>query len=412
MSTLQQTNPSSQRLITIDILRGFALFGILFVHILYWHTAGPLPEHVFDKISDRASEISSYISNNFFFGKFFAIFSFLFGIGFYLQMKSTQREGANFIRRYSWRLFLLFAIGFVHTIFWIGDILTGYALRGYILLAMRKLKDRTVLILGFILASNILSKVFIAAAHFLSGPENGNAASEGLAESYYQMVRNGSWFDMFSFNFNMIDDKYNYLFFSGRFFMTLGYFLLGMYVARKGWFIDVLKNIKIFKQTFAASVIVAIITVLAIFALELVERYIAPGITDNSSFMFVFSFNYEIQTMAMVFAYISGIILLFRTKFWQKKLTILAPLGRMALTNYLLQTVLGLVLFYNIGFGLFTETSPFVNIIIGSLFFLIQIIFSRWWLTQFNYGPVEWLWRSGTLLRWQKLKKIQAPNKR
>ena len=106
-----QANSIKDRLITVDALRGFALLGIMLAHFIYWYTAGPLPEDVVGKYKDPGTQIVNIFNNLFITGKFFAFFSFLFGLSFYLQMRRLQHDPHTFLQRYSWRLVLLLIIG-------------------------------------------------------------------------------------------------------------------------------------------------------------------------------------------------------------------------------------------------------------------------------------------------------------
>jgi uncharacterized protein len=107
--------------------------------------------------------------------------------------------------------------------------------------------------------------------------------------------------------------------------------------------------------------------------------------------------------------YISGITLLMTKAKWAPRLAPLGDIGKMALTSYLMQTFFGLLLFYQCGLALFLKTSPAMNVLICIAIFAFQIVFSRWWLARFQYGPIEWLWRSATFFKWQPLVKGSLP---
>ncbi|MCU0451361.1 MAG: DUF418 domain-containing protein [Bernardetiaceae bacterium] len=111
------------------------------------------------------------------------------------------------------------------------------------------------------------------------------------------------------------------------------------------------------------------------------------------------AFNFSLSLL-----YLAGFSLLYRRARWQPLLHQLVPLGKMALTTYLVQTAFGLVLFYGLGFGLLGQISPAYCMLLAAPVFACQWAFSRWWLKRFRLGPVEWLWRSGTYLKWQRLR--------
>ncbi|HSK13040.1 MAG TPA: hypothetical protein VK907_07470, partial [Phnomibacter sp.] len=150
------------RLITVDILRGIALLGILLAHFIFWHTGGPLPPHVYEKNYGPGSTVANFFHMIFIFGKFFAFFAFLFGVSFHLQMQSLEKQGIYAPARFARRLFILLIIGIIHHFFWMGDILSIYATLGFTLLFFKKLNDRSLFITGIVLALALPNKVWDA----------------------------------------------------------------------------------------------------------------------------------------------------------------------------------------------------------------------------------------------------------
>jgi uncharacterized protein len=144
------------RIQVLDVLRGFALFGILFAHLSNQFSAGMLPQHVYESIMGSPVDmVATVISNIFVQGKFYTIFSFLFGLSFALQLGSAQEKGGPFLGRYAWRLLVLGIIGTIHHIHWRGDILTIYVVLGFVMLLFRNLPDKPLLILSFLLFLNL-----------------------------------------------------------------------------------------------------------------------------------------------------------------------------------------------------------------------------------------------------------------
>src|SRR4051794_38661475 len=134
MSSATALQSPQDRIITVDALRGFALFGILYSHMVFWYTAGPLPQETFNSFKDIGSGIAMGLYGVFFFAKFFSFFSFLFGLSFYLQMKSFAKKQDSFLMRYGWRLLILGIIGLIHHALWRGDILSIYVPLGFVLI--------------------------------------------------------------------------------------------------------------------------------------------------------------------------------------------------------------------------------------------------------------------------------------
>ncbi|UJH91394.1 DUF418 domain-containing protein [Antarcticibacterium sp. 1MA-6-2] len=144
--------------------------------------------------------------------------------------------------------------------------------------------------------------------------------------------------------------------------------------------------------------------------LMLLMDYVSlPKIDVVPSFKWIAAFLFSIYNFAVTIFYITGIALLYRRKFFHSFLKPLETMGKMALTNYLLQTAFGLLLFYNFGFDLFNKSSPSLNVLMAIAVFFLQIKFSQWWLKRFHQGPVEWFWRSLTYFKFsENRKKIET----
>jgi uncharacterized protein len=414
-----QAETLKQRIITVDALRGFALLGILLAHMIYWYNAGPMPGEIFEKHNGVTTGIISFINEVFISGKFFAFFSFLFGLSFFLQMKSMEDTGRPFVWRYAWRITLMGIIGLIHHAFWRGDILSIYAPLGFLLLPMRKLSNRVILIIGILLAINLpalliqLSGMIEQMGAASTAPTQqppGAPSGTDPSQVFFNTVYKSDLCAMMKNNILSIGEKFDFQFGSGRIYVTLGFFLLGMYSGRKGWFAMHAAELKpIFKKIKNRSgwlVLLTLICALGMFGLNEAfklgwERSPLPG--------FIFSIFYNINSAALVVFYVSGITLLMNRQFWQHILYPLAPVGKMALTSYLLQTALGLTLFFGFGFGLVGVTPPWLNWVIAIVFFILQAKFCKWWFRYFYFGPVEWLWRTATYFKIQPFRKKHHP---
>lgn len=406
-----QPNTAKARIRTVDALRGVALLGIMLAHFIYWYTAGPLPDAVTGGFNDIGSGIASIFNNIFVTGKFFSFFSFLFGLSFFLQMRGLDDQPKTFLKRYSWRLALLMVIGLMHHAMWMGDILSIYVPLGFVLLLMRKMSNKWVLTLGILLALNVPGKI-ITGIQTIAGTagsmQDMMASFATLANSYDAVIRNGSWLDIFTFNLQHLSTKFEFQIDSGRLFITLGFFLLGMYTGRQRWFERGTEVAPLIKKICRRSALIMGLSLAVGLGLFAADAVLKLGLQQNPVAGFVFMLVYDVFNAAMVVFFISGLTLLMRHRRWQAVLFPLAPVGKMALTSYITQTVFGLLLFYGVGLGLYGKTSPGLNYLMALAFFLVQVGFSTWWLRHFNYGPLEWLWRSGTLLKWQPLRRRKA----
>lgn len=390
---------SKPRIDTIDVLRGFALAGILYAHMVIWYTGASLPMEVYTKYDSTLDGVAMGIFGALVLGKFFSVFSFLFGLSFHLQLRKRRSSPAyKFV--YLWRLFLLFLIGVVHHIFWRGDILAIYAVLGVMLLFFRKFSSSSLLVISLILITNLpvhLYDVFSAKAF----DAQVSLPMKEEAETYYELVRNADFLTVLRENWNSWSAKIFYQLESGRLLMTFGYFLLGLYAGRTELFTSIGKNLRKFlrwNNFLEKTILILLFAGLFMYINDYVtipEIYVIPELRWLAAFLF------DIYNACLTIFYITGITLLFRNKSFKPILEPLAPMGRMALTNYLLQTAFGLMIFYEFGLGLFDKTSPAMNVILAAGVLFLQIKFSIWWLKRYKHGPVEWVWKSLTYF-WSK----------
>lgn len=395
---------SKSRIDTIDVLRGFALAGILYAHMVIWYTGAALPPEVYTQYNSTADGIAMGIFGALVFGKFFSVFSFLFGLGFYLQFQK-QRSQPGYLRIYIWRLFLLFLIGLVHHIIWRGDILALYAVLGMILLFFRNWSPKLILGLALLLIIDVPTHLYDLLSSNVPGATPNFPMSEE-AENYYFLVQTSDFTTVLKDNWRSWPAKIEYQLESGRLLMTFGYFLLGLFAGRTRLFTSLEKNITKFRSwnKFAEKAVLVLLLVgLLMYLFDLVT---IPGIIVVPELKWPASVLFSIYNACLTIFYITGITLLFQRKLFQFILKPLAVMGRMTLTNYLLQTFFGLLLFYQFGLGLFEITSPAVNVLLGIAVFYLQLKFSQWWLLHFKQGPIEWLWKGFTYFRFNPIKKV------
>lgn len=405
------TPAARERLVTVDVLRGFALFGILYAHMVVWYTAGPLPQELFQKFQTLPSGIAFGVNGLFVTAKFFAVFSFLFGLSFTLQIDSYARRGDNVALRFGWRLAVLGLIAAAHHLLWRGDILSIYVPLGFLLILARHLGNRALLVLGTALALNLPTRLLELAALLRTGKVDFIAFDYLQASAaYFAFVRDSGFADMLAGNLHAVPAKVDYQLSSGRVWITFGFFLLGIRVGRLGWFDRAEASVQAFRAVWKRSWQ----ALLACLAMGLVIGGVAAALSinmpENRGWPFwAVELVFDVFNASFTVFYISGLALLMARPRWAHRLAPLADLGKMALTSYLTQTLVGLLLFYRLGLGLFAQTSPAVNVLICLGVFAGQLAFSRWWLGRFRYGPVEWLWRSATFFKWQPWLKAGRP---
>lgn len=391
------------RILTVDALRGIALLGILLAHMCFWYNAGPLPEEIFRRYSDAGSTVISILNEILISGKFFAFFSFLFGLSFYLQMSRKAKEG-NFVFRYGWRIAIMGIIGLIHHAFWRGDILSIYAPLGFILLLTRKWNNRWILFTGIFFAANIplvlieTIKLFTPGTTGMPGqPDLTNF--EAQSKAFLAIYTGNNWINLWKDNLSNLPEKFNFQFNSGRIYITFGFFLLGMYFGRQNWFSRMSNAVPVFRKILKKMFWLALTCLLLALSMFAVNELFKLNWQQNRTVSLIFGIILSLFNGALVMVYITGFALLLQKNSWQALGSWFAAVGKMALTCYLSQTIFGLVLFYGVGFGLVGHTHPALNWLLGTVFFALQVVFCSWWLRRYQYGPVEWFWRSATYFR-------------
>ena len=389
----------SDRIAVVDMLRAFALFGILVTHAEMGFLAGPPPAPGYD-VFGPLDQIADTLTRVFTTGKFFTLFSFLFGLSFAIQIDRATQKGVPFAGRFTWRLALLFAIGFVHNAFFSGDILVIYAVVGLMLLPLQKLGTRALLILGVLLILNAPSIVTNAVQR--SGPPataaqiaaraSAQQSFMQIAKQQYEVKRSGTLRELVSMNLNGgLKSKAAFQLRTGRVWITLGCFLLGMCAGRANLFRESDRTRRFFKQLSVWAGIPAVVTTGALL------MWPTPITMQTTGALPVTIFTVQQVTLSAL--YLAAATLLFWSKQHSGLSTSFAQLGRMGLTTYLMQTFFGILVFYGVGLGLLGRAGSATCVGIGIIIFVAQIFISQWWMNRHTMGPVEWLWRSLTDLR-------------
>ena len=403
----------TNRITVIDALRGFALLGIIINHSTQEFLAGPTPPsnptfNIFSPADALFGQIMGYLT----LGKFFTIFSFLFGLSFAIQMDSAAKDGRPFAGRMLWRILILFAIGFIHSMFYSGDILRIYAFLGIFLLLMRNLNNGVILILGLLLVLNTPLFFVRIQSQFAPPPtaqqiEMGKKQGEGfvkMANDQFKIKQNGTLAEVVKMNFEEgLLGTLGFQLFTGRLFITLGLFLLGLWAGRRQIFIENLGNKHFFQRLRIWSGVMALIsTLIVIFLGGIVMGPPIPGWRGMIS-----ATAFDIHQITLSVFYISIITLIY----WKTQpifLRLLVSVGRMGLTTYLCGTAFGALIFFGYGLGLIGHIGVTASVISGVIFFALQIPFSNWWLSKYQFGPVEWLWRSLTFMKTQAWKQPES----
>lgn len=403
MSALQQTD---SRIKIIDILRGFALLGIIIVHFTEQYYAGQPPEvHANMTAKNLGDQIVMGVIGILVQGKFYMIFSFLFGLSFYIQFEKSDGS-SRFMLRFAWRLLVLFLIGLLHHLHYRGDILTIYAVLGFVLLLLYKLPDRALLIIALVLIANLPS----LGVRLYDGMNDFTPAffhpDQKPLLAYYDTLKSGSYLSILMANWKELFIKFDFQVFSGRIYITAGLFLLGLYAGRKKFFEHWEEHVPLIKKLLRMSlwtILGCIVYLVVIFG---GIRALRLKIELNQSLQYAIGgLPYDVFNACLATIYVTGILLLYRKEKWQHRLMKFYAIGRMGLTTYVMQTFFGVLVFYSVGLGLLGDYGAMVCLTIGLAVYGIQIYFSEWWLGKYRYGFLEWLWRSATYFKWQEFRK-------
>jgi len=386
-----------ERIVVLDVLRGFALLGILVVNLpgaaASWFAWGAGLEP-FPAWWDKTAE---WIVSTFFAGKFNSIFSFLFGLGFTIQLTRAADRGANVTSVYLRRMGILFAIGVAHALLvWDGDVLHIYALLGLVLLAIRRVSDRTV---GALILLALLLPAARSAYSAIT-QEPWPVARASMPARYSEETRiyqSGTYAEQVTHRYERTAEMYGFITqLRGAvmfYFALLVTMLIGFYVGRRRIIQDLAQHVAWIKR-----MMVWCLTAGLAAAAGGATIFLLLEPTGRSSMLgFLAGFLHSIQRPLLCLFYVAGIALLFMNSERCRRLFApLAIVGRMPLTNYLAQSVMFTTLFYSWGFGLYGRFGPAACLGLTVVIFTIQVLYSRWWLERFRFGPLEWLWRGAT----------------
>lgn len=395
----EQPIQSKKRIDILDIYRGFAIHGIFVVNIVVMNSTFLNQDEFAKQWTSTIDKISEKILQLFFYTKFFPIFSLLFGLGISIQalkLFANKKTSSSFFTR---RMFILLIFGILHIVFlWSGDVLNLYAILGLLTTALIKKSNRLLLILSaLIFLFPFYDKIFEYIFNLLNfQPESYLSNYSGATVN--QIIKEGSY--QLGMKLRILEYLSNIpILFGFLAPIALSMFLLGLYLG-KNRIHESLENflIKIKTPIILTTIATNIYRILFLFVLTKLEIYKIEIVRVLLIKLMVISD----VIMGLFYLWIIG--WLWYNKKWRKILSPLKYVGRMALTNYILQSIIGLILFSSIGFKLYETLSPSETLITATLIFILQVIFSKVWLTHFKFGPLEWLWRSLTYYKIMPIK--------
>ena len=382
-------NSTSSRLHVVDALRGFAIVSIMLLHNvehfdLFYRPSG-LPEWM--------NSIDRSITNILYFlfgGKSYEIFALLFGLTFFIQSNNQKHKGKDFRARFAWRLLLLLIFGIINSSFYEGDVLTLYAILGFSLIPVAKLKNKIVLVIAVALMLQPYEWFVLVKAILNPDLKAIDPRSWSYFSKSYAYLTGDSLFNLWTGN--LTNGKLSVFYWSweeGRVFQTVSLFMLGMLAGRKSLFALSDKN----KVLWIRLLIIASLLFIPLFIFRnTVISDIANAAIRRPARAIVASWS----NFAFMMVLVSGFVLLFQARYFHSILNVFSSFGRMSLSNYMIQSILGSFIYYGFGLGLYQYTGATYCLFIGIALAVFQGFFSSWWMKRHKQGPFEIIWHKTT----------------
>ena len=385
---MEQHIDKNPRIEVVDALRGFAVMAILLVHNLehFIFPIYPTDSPSWLDILDQGVFNSVF---TLFAGKAYAIFALLFGFTFYIQSNNQKKQGKDFGYRFLWRLALLAVFATLNAAFFpAGDVLLLFVVVGVVLFLTRNWNNKDIFITAVIF---LLQPVewyhyianLINPAHQLPDLKVGEMYTE-VAE----YTKSGNFWNFIWGNITL-GQKASLLWAvnAGRFFQTAGLFLLGFYIGRKQLFVATEKNLRFWTKT----LIISAISFAPLYTLK--ELIMTNDTIVQQSAGTAFDMW---QKLAFTLVLIASFILLYQSKKFNKSVMDLRFYGKMSLTNYISQSIIGAIIYFPFGLYLAPYCGYTLSLLIGFCVFLLQVKFCKWWLTGHKQGPLEYIWHKWT----------------
>ena len=383
------------RLPEIDAIRGFAIVSIMLLHNLEHFDVYFLPPN-FPEWMVNLDKIVWDTTFFLFAGKSYAMFALLFGLTFFIQSDNQEKKGKDFRARFAWRLLLLLGFGILNSAFYQGDILSIYAVLGFFLIPVAKWKDKAVLALAIILF--LQPGEIMALVHAIQNPD----MNISNPESWYYFGKMDAYIKDTSFVNTVIGNLTNgkiavvkWSWENGRFFHILSLFLFGMLAGRKKLFIWSASSRLFWRKTLG---IASILFVPLFFIQKNIENWVSSEALQRSLLAIETSWT----NITFMLILIAGFMLLFQHETGHKILNLFSPIGRMSLSNYILQSMIGATLYYGFGFSLYQYTGATISFLIGIGLAILMGIFCTWWMKHHKYGPLERIWHNATWIGSEK----------
>ena len=392
---MQPTVNKTPRIEVIDALRGFAVMAILLVHSL---------EHfIFPVYPTDSPEWLNILDNgtlnvvfSLFAGKSYAIFALLFGFTFYIQCHNQEKKGKDFGYRFLWRLVLLVGFATINAAFFpAGDVLLLFSIVGIVLFLVRKWSDKAILITAIFFLLQPIEWYHYLMSLFDPSYTLPDLGVNAMYQEVAEYTKAGNFWNFIAGNVTL--GQKASLFWAigaGRFLQTAGLLLMGLYIGRKELFVTTDSHLRFWIKT----LIVAAICFAPLYSLkELIMQSESDIVKQTVGTAFDMW-----QKFAFTFVLVASFVILYQKEKFRKAVTNLRFYGKMSLTNYISQSIMGAIIYFPFGFYLAPYCGYTVSLIIGIVLFLLQVRFCKWWLSKHKQGPLESVWHKWTWLLAEK----------
>ena len=400
-----------ERIETLDILRGWALFGILLVNMtddLPWNYL------LSRQWTGSAERVAYHLIEVFAQEKFYTLFSFLFGLGFAIQMGRAESRGASFVPLYSRRLLSLYLFALVQILLVDGNQLQIYALLGFLLLLFRRLAIRTVLITALVCLLIFPARQAVTSireqrrADPQAGQQMVRERADQLTEDRnwekqdFRIHSQGSFAEIAAWHAPQIVRphlSFPWVVSWGMLGQEFPLLLLGFCAGRRRFFENLPPHLLLIRKVMWWGLGLGLVGCSIGHIFWQFSDPAGPSLTRPLAVLL-----WAIGAPALCFFYASGIVLLTQREPWKRRLAPLAAVGRLALSNYVLHWLVAMFVFYSYGLGLFGKFGRLPGLALVLVIFPLQVLWSRWWLRRFRFGPAEWFWRTLTYGKLQPMR--------
>ena len=372
-----------------DVLRGLAVMGIIILHSIEHFNFYSFPDTTGQcdllRFTDRAIWDGLFFT---FGGKAYAVFALLFGFSFFIQYDNQRMRGYDFRGRFCWRLVLLFIFGNINACFFTAEVLVLYSLVGFILPLTCRLKDKWVFVLACLFLIQPLPLYYVCRSILDSAFVAPQLPTRAFWDATFAVQSSGTFLE--TVKVNLWEGQLASLAWAwdhGRVFQTAALFLFGMLIGRRGLFLH--NNLNFWCKVLGLSLI-------AFFPLYGIGNMLHDFISNQSLNGSLYLIISSLSNFAFMLLLLSGVIIVFYTTKLQSKLMFIAPYGKMSLTNYISQSIIGSMMYYNWGLGLHRYMGITVSSLAGVALFVLQLFFCRWWMSKHSHGPLEYIWKKAT----------------